>query len=207
MADSSADWIVLDQREGVGRVDTWDEYLCVRKSEKANEVELAICRHQIVCEIPREWFDDDGQPLEEFRDEYGDFQAPEYIDISSSAGPIRTAIIGHDGEYLLSDLMCDETYGLPLQAPGDDVEKIQEAISELEWAGPNIGRLAFLAAQLVFGEPYLDCYEVDGQTRWNWKQLTGRASERVSQEFLSEESAIEARKNNELLWEAQPDFG
>jgi hypothetical protein len=50
-------------------------------------------------------------------------------------------------------------------------------------------------------EPYLDYYDVDGETRWNWKFSDERL---VSQEFDSEEDALEAWRNDKLVWEARP---
>ena len=50
-------------------------------------------------------------------------------------------------------------------------------------------------------EPYLDYYDVDGETRWNWKFPDESL---VSQEFDSEEDALEAWRNDTLVWEARP---
>ena len=52
---------------------------------------------------------------------------------------------------------------------------------------------------------YLDFYEgEDMQTIWCWKKDTiGEAS----QEFLSEEEALAARTNNELIWSRLSDLG
>ena len=53
-------------------------------------------------------------------------------------------------------------------------------------------------------EPFLDFYEVDDGTRWNWKYPDERL---VSQEFLSEAEAVEAWRNNQLVWESPPESG
>lgn len=50
-------------------------------------------------------------------------------------------------------------------------------------------------------EPYLDYYNVDGETRWNWKFPD---EGRVSQEFDCEEDALEAWRNDKLIWENRP---
>lgn len=50
-------------------------------------------------------------------------------------------------------------------------------------------------------EPYLDYYDVDGEMRWNWKFPDESF---VSQEFDSEEDALEAWRNDKLVWEERP---
>ncbi len=52
-------------------------------------------------------------------------------------------------------------------------------------------------------EPYLDFYEVADGTRWNWKYPDARL---VSQEFLTEAEAVEARRNHQLIWVSPPQY-
>lgn len=55
-------------------------------------------------------------------------------------------------------------------------------------------------------KPYLDFYEVDGATRWNWKLFRHGIGELVSQEFVNEEKALDAWRNDLLEWEVPPSF-
>ena len=63
MTDSETQWIIVDEREGVGRVDTWSEYLCVMPASEPDTIEIAICRYEMLGEIPVDWFDEEGQTL------------------------------------------------------------------------------------------------------------------------------------------------
>ena len=56
------------------------------------------------------------------------------------------------------------------------------------------------------GKPYLDYYEIDGENRWNWKLPRQGLGEVVSQEFLSEAEAVDAWRNDLLVWETPPSF-
>ena len=71
---------ILDEREGVGRVDTWSEYLCVSRTHDPDKFEIAICRYEMVGEIPTDWFDDEGQPLPKYSDDTGCLKVPEYYE-------------------------------------------------------------------------------------------------------------------------------
>lgn len=122
-------WIVVDEREGVGRVDTWSEYLCVSRTDEPDTFDIAICRHELVGEIPKNWFDDEGQPLPEYSDDSGHLEVPEYFD--GWAGRIK--LTGHDGEYLLGELVFDETYGGPISVKADDMAAISGAVNDLGW--------------------------------------------------------------------------
>jgi len=74
--------------------DTWTEYLCAKPGNGG--ITLGICTRELLCEIPQEWFGDDGDPLPEFSDEHGELRVPEEYD--------GRKIHGHDGEYLLGEL-------------------------------------------------------------------------------------------------------
>lgn len=55
-----------------------------------------------------------------------------------------------------------------------------------------------------FTEPFLDFYDVDGGLVWCWKKSLAGGVELSSQEFSSQESAVEAWINNNLVWEELP---
>lgn len=71
-----SDWIIIDEREGAGRLDSWNEYLCARRTSDPARYEIAICCYEIVSELPREWFDDNWHPLPEYSDAEGNFALP-----------------------------------------------------------------------------------------------------------------------------------
>jgi hypothetical protein len=54
--------------------------------------------------------------------------------------------------------------------------------------------------------PYLDFYDVDDETVWNWKVYSEELSEELSsQEFNSKEEAMAAWRENRLEWSTPPD--
>lgn len=122
-------WIIVDEREGVGRLDTWSEYLCMGRTEDSRVYELVVCRHEMVAEIPSEWFDDDGEPLPEFRDSDGCLALPEHYEM----GGRHTKLTGHDGEYLLGELVPDEQFGGPVTVSLDGVPPLSNALETLRW--------------------------------------------------------------------------
>lgn len=126
-------WVVIAEREGVGRLDTWIEYLCVRRIDDAGVCELAICCHEPIAEIPSEWFDDEGEPLPEFKDSDGCLALPEYYEMGGS----RTKLTGHDGEYLLGELVLDEQFGGPVSASLDGAPPMSDALESLGWKTTN----------------------------------------------------------------------
>lgn len=138
-------WMILDEREGVGMVDTWTEYLCVSQTDDPNKIDVAICRSEIVGEIPAEWFDDEGQPLPEFSDGTGYLKLPEYYD--GWAG--RSKLTGHDGEYLLGGLVFDETYAGPFTVQVNDLDAISSALKNLGWVTGDLGRFMDTIQQIV----------------------------------------------------------
>ena len=119
----------MDEREGVGRVDTWSEYLCVSSTNDPDKFEIAICRNEVVGEIPSDWFDDEGQPLTEYFDGTGYLVVPEYYD--GWAG--RTKLTGHDGEYLLGELSWDESFAPPITVNRRNTVEIINAMNDLGW--------------------------------------------------------------------------
>ncbi|MCZ8017247.1 MULTISPECIES: hypothetical protein [Pseudomonadota] len=123
-------WVIVDEREGVGRVDTWSEYLCVKLTDDDEKIDIAVCRHEVIGEIPSEWFDDDGVPLPEFSDENGYLVLPEFYE--GWAG--STKLTGHDGGYLLGELTWDEGPGPPITAERQDVDAVSGALKSLGWS-------------------------------------------------------------------------
>jgi hypothetical protein len=199
-------WQPIDEREGSGRLDTWSEYLCVSINGDPDTFELAICRNEVIGPIPVEWFDDEGNPLPEYADASGELKLPEFYEERYSGGIVRTKILSHDGEYLFGELACDETYGPSIVGPTDDDAQILEAFKSLGWFSSDEQMLLIKVRQFLSHRPYLDFYEVDGEMRWNWKVLAQTSGELVSQEFLSEQDAVEAWNSGKLVWEAPPSY-
>ncbi len=133
MMNDNASWIIVDEREATGSIDTWREYLCISPANDPDKFEIAICRHELVGEIPADWFDDEGQPLPEYSDDTGYLEVPEYFD--GWAG--RTKLTGHDGEYLLGELVWDETYGGPITVQAKDLADVSLGIGTLGWTTAN----------------------------------------------------------------------
>jgi len=126
-------WIILDEREGVGRVDTWSEYLCVSRTHDPDKFEIAICRYEMVGEIPTDWFDDEGQPLPKYSDDTGCLEVPEYYEHRYAGQIVRTKLTGHDGEYLLGELSCDESFGPPITVNRRDTAEIIGLVNDMGW--------------------------------------------------------------------------
>jgi len=130
-------WIIVDEREGIGRVDTWSEYLCVSSTDDPKKFAIAICRHEVVCEIPSEWFDEDGEPLVEYSDGDGNLLVPEWLEQWGH----YTKLTGHEGGYLLGELVCDETYGLPITVHTENLAEMSLALKNLGWVAADQGAL------------------------------------------------------------------
>lgn len=58
--------------------------------------------------------------------------------------------------------------------------------------------------QIMAGKPYLDTYELDLETRWCWRRHHAGSLWLVSQDFESEDDAVEAWSNDLLVWEPPP---
>jgi hypothetical protein len=120
-------WHIILSREQSTMADTWTEYLCA-KVEKGEFV-LGVCIHEILQYIPEEWFDDDGEPLPEFRDANGDLELPAEYNGRS--------VEGHDGECLLGPLdqwNNEDTAYLTELTP----EAVSQALDLIEWAGADV---------------------------------------------------------------------
>lgn len=141
-------WIIVDQREGSGRLDAWSEYLCVSRLPDPAKFEIAICRHELVGEIPTDWFDEDGVPYPEYSDEVGDLVVPDYYDV----GSYRAKLSGHDGEYLLGELALDETFGQPIVLLDGDEDGLKQALVALDWVPCDAVNLQQRINQCVWDE-------------------------------------------------------
>ena len=144
MMNDNTSWIIIDEREATGSIDTWSEYLCVSRTDDPKKFEIAICRYEMVGEIPLEWFDEDGQPLPEYSDGTGCLEVPEYYEYRYAGQIVRTKLTGHDGEYLLGELVYDETYGQPISVQSEDDAQLSEALIGLKWYNANIDALIAL---------------------------------------------------------------
>jgi hypothetical protein len=129
MEPMDSSWIVVDEREGVGRVDTWSEYLCVSRTDEPDTFDIAICRYEVVGEIPAEWFDEDGCPLVEYSDGDGNLLVPEWLEEWGH----YTKLTGHNGEYLLGELSCEDSYCPPITLKFYDRESISQSLNDLRW--------------------------------------------------------------------------
>ena len=150
MTDNNTHWMILDEREAKGSIDTWSEFLCVRRTDEPDTCDIAICRYEVVGEIPTAWFDDEGQPLPEYCDVTGSLKLPQFYEYRYAGRVIRTKLTGHDGEYLLGELVFDETYGGPISVVPEQNAAIAESLAAQRFAGKIISAL-FIDALIQFG--------------------------------------------------------
>jgi hypothetical protein len=139
--NDNTSWIIIDEREATGSIDTWNEYLCVGRTDDPNNFEIAICGYEMVGEIPSDWFDEDGQPLPEYSDGTGCLEVPEYYEYRYAGQIVRTKLTGHDGEYLLGELVYDETYGSPITVHAEYLAELSLALKNLGWVAADQGVL------------------------------------------------------------------
>jgi hypothetical protein len=139
--NDNTSWVIIDEREATGSINTWSEYLCVSRTDDPNNFERAICRYEMVGEIPQEWFDAEGQPLPEYSDSDGYLEIPEYIEHRYAGGIFNTKLSGHDGEYLLGELVYDETYGGPISVKIKEVEKLADVLMIFQWVAADVDGL------------------------------------------------------------------
>lgn len=137
MQTNSNPWVIVYEREGVGRLDTWSEYLCAVRTDDPEQCEIAICRHEVIGELPREWFDDDWQPLPEYSDAEGNLVLPDQYDVGGRSAKLT----GHDGEYLLGELSWDEEFGGPYVVNLDDDAALTDAFDALGWKSFDLALL------------------------------------------------------------------
>lgn len=130
-------WHTILLREQSTMADTWTEYLCA-KVEK-DEIVLGICIYEILEYLPKEWFNDEGEPLPEFRDANGDLELPAEYNGRS--------VEGHDGEWLLGPLdqwnNGDTAYVTELTP-----EAVSQALDLIGWAGAEVEQVLSAVARL-----------------------------------------------------------
>ena len=149
MTGNNTHWMILDEREAKGSIDTWSEFLCVRRTDEPDTCDIAICGYEVVGEIPTAWFDDEGQPLPEYSDVTGSLKLPQFYEYRYAGRVIRTKLSGHDGEYLLGELVFDETYGGPISVRVDDLVKLTDALSIIQWVTADVGGLFALVKRSI----------------------------------------------------------
>lgn len=120
------DWHVVSTRRVGGALDDWEEFLCIREGRVASTTVIAICGYEIIGEPPSDWFDDDGVPLPEYRDDHGDLKLPDMWEGSP---------VSHfDGEYMISDLIPIARHGAKIVlSNSSDKAALPSAIRKLGW--------------------------------------------------------------------------
>ena len=123
-------WYPIFSREQSTMADTWTEYLCATR--EGDKFDLGICAPELLGYIPREWFDEDDEPLPEYRDEYGSLLVPTEFEGRS--------VVGHDGEYLLGPLVqCDNERSASVSELS--LEALSEALRQMEWDPEDASKL------------------------------------------------------------------
>ena len=133
-------WYPILSREQSSMVDSWTEYLCA--TEDGDGFALGICVHELLGYVPQEWFDEDGEPLSEYRDEHGSLQVP-----SEHEG---RQVFGHDGEYLLGPLGQSNN---EQSAHVNELSRsaLSEALRQMEWSEEDVDE-ALAALQILRGD-------------------------------------------------------
>ncbi len=128
-------WSPILSREQSNMSDTWTEYLCATRDGAV--FGLGICVHELLGYIPQEWFDDDGEPLPQYRNKDGSLRVP-----AEFAGQ---SVVGHDGEYLLGSL---GQWNSDQSASVSDLslEAVNDALRQIGW---NVDDASELLAALV----------------------------------------------------------
>ena len=119
---AETDWRIIGEREGVSRVDTWDEFLCLCHEDRGWFV--SVCSYKPLAVFPCEWFDDDGQPMAPYADEDGCLLPPVRFE--------GQAVTGHGGGYLLGELSPINDYA-SLRLISDGPEEVASALREIGW--------------------------------------------------------------------------
>jgi hypothetical protein len=131
------EWQILHSREQSTVADTWTEYLCAKIDE--TQITLGICIYELLGDLPREWFDDDGELLPEFQDENGDLELPDEYD--------GKPVTGNNGEWLLGPLdrwNNDEIATITELS----LESITEALHALQWDPADASEVLTALAKL-----------------------------------------------------------
>lgn len=134
-------WHPVLSREQSTMADTWTEYLCASPSKDG--FVLGICVHELLGYIPQEWFDDDGEPLPEFRGDDGCLKLPaEYEGRSLEC---------HDGECLFGQL---DQWNNDNSATVTELSlvNVREALNDINWSTEDSDEV--LAALLIMYDLY-----------------------------------------------------
>lgn len=132
---SGDEWTTLATCTAQGAVDCWLTHLVARQVHGG--VALDVFGETVLGEIPRDWYDEDGNVLPMFRTDDGDIRLPEVFNGSS--------VTGHDGEYILGEmkpaadgsekilasLRLDDLYDA-LEQLGWDVDDLEDVRDALE---------------------------------------------------------------------------
>jgi hypothetical protein len=97
------------------------DHLCARKTPAG--LELAVCGHSWIAEVPSDWFDDDGEPIPEHRAVDGGLELP-----SSWDGETVTGI--EDGIFV-GELVADDERTIAVDPTS--AENLAQALADLSW--------------------------------------------------------------------------
>lgn len=137
-----ADWITLGRREVCGYAGyDYTEFLCARRNGPG--FVLNNFAHQVVCEVPDEWYDDDHELLPEFRDEDGALKVPDEID--------GWQVLAYRNGEFLSDLAPVDA-GAALEITDWSAQTLIKALSALYWDETAISEVQAELAKLAGGE-------------------------------------------------------
>ena len=125
------DWTVISSRESSSMVDTWQDYLYIRAAPDGEGWELGLCGYEVLGEPPSEWFDDDGNPLPEYQDEFGDLKLPDEWE--------GCPVSHYDGEYIVGDLTLNTDDSIA-QIEAATSEVINDALLSLGWIDDGVGK-------------------------------------------------------------------
>jgi hypothetical protein len=111
------------------------DYLCARQTPQG--IELAVCGHAWIAEVPVDWFDDDGEPLPEHRDANGGLKLP-----SSWDGQTVTGI---EDDIFVGELVADDERTVLLD--GNCAEGLAQALIGLSWDEADAEQLQTMMQQ------------------------------------------------------------
>lgn len=125
-------WHPLLSRSGyAGGID----YLCVRQT--AQGIELALCGHGWLGEVPSDWFDDDGKPVPEHRDADGSLLLPPCWN--------GQAVTGLEDGMFVGELMSDDERTILID---DRADSLASALDELDWDKADLRQLQTMIRDL-----------------------------------------------------------
>lgn len=129
IALSGDDWVILAEREGYGRVDSWDEYFAI--SRHMESYCFCVVRDQWLGEVPDDWFDEDGELLPEHQHENGDLKLPDEID--------GCAVLGYKYGGFTGELSAEGWE--PVMVPHLTPLRVRDALSQLQWREGDFGEV------------------------------------------------------------------